>query len=175
MPWITFTVGSADNELVLYADGLIDAQDNDIETTGDISAGDVNASTVEIDEVLRNTNSKVIADGNYYNPFKWAPEANGDYMSFVCRVTMHVEYTANTLTYHYVYSKTLRGVMVREDATSTGTKATISSDTEITHDTGPGAFTPIFTMGTSGPGTAPGLGPYRRGDDQHRGMGPLEP
>ena len=30
--------GSVSNDLVLYADGLIDAQDNDIETTGDIGA-----------------------------------------------------------------------------------------------------------------------------------------
>ena len=152
-------VGNEDCQLDLVADGTIDAQDNDIETAGDISAGDVTAATVEIDEVLRNTNSKTLADGVAALPFRWFPTTDGDYMSFTCRIVARIEYTISSVTYYYVYQQVMHGHMVRTAAGSGGITIANSKDTAIISNTGSGTFTPVFAISPTGDGTL-GSGPY---------------
>lgn len=145
------------SDVLIIGEGMTNViVDNDLEITGDAKA-----TTVEIDKVLRNINSKVLTDAAWGSVFKWVPTTDGDYMSFICRIVAHVEYTFLTVTHHYVHSQVMHGNMVRNDSGATGIKITTVNNTPIITNTGAGTFTVAFSLGATGHGTN-GVGPAFR-------------
>ena len=154
-----FYLGHPDMDLNVRSSGEIEFNANDLKTTGDVFAGNVGASTVEVSEVLRNTNTMDMVNNVAVNPFRWWPTADGDFCSFTLGVALQVEYTLSAVTYWYLFTQVMHGHMLRTGSGANLVLMSNAKDTAQETNSGSAVISTAFNMSPTGTATN-GAGPY---------------